>query len=511
MILTYYEQVDEPFSFSTSDTAAGYSAPTLTCTQLGTSGTCGVLTKSAVSYWLDFGSSWSATNPLSGSNASERWEAVTASGIASSPSSNTVAYFHQYMLSFAANPLDDGTTSPEAGTSQWVNSDSPVAINAHPNAGFGFASWTTTNPDGITFSNDTSASTTATVDGAGEVTAGFRSIAFPVTFVESGLPTGMSWSVTVAGQTASSNANSLTLVLAQGTYLWNVSTSLGSPASGVRYIALVPSGQVTVNGPMSQTLDFVTQYYLAVSVGSTAFGITLSPASGWYDAGTTLELNATAGPTTYLAFVSWTGTGSGSYTGPDPAGGLTMNGPITETANFATETGTLTFVESGLTPGVNWFVTVNGVNETTVGNSIAFYGIPVGTMVNWIVGSPTSAPQTGSVRVTTPETITVTIKFTTSPSTVTSTLTTTFSTTTTVHTSSTSTSTASWFAADAFYLLLLMLLLVLALWLARERSRRERTRSDSGQKTPGSKSTEAVGHISELGADNDRVSASSAR
>ena len=147
--LTYYEQVSEQFAFSTSDGASGYSAPTLTCVQLGSPGACGGLTPSPVSYWLDYGGSWSATNPLPGSSGAERWESASSSGVTSAPASITVVYVHQYTLSFAANPQGGGTTIPLAGTSEWVNAGTGLAVSASPSAGFGFASWTTTNPGGL--------------------------------------------------------------------------------------------------------------------------------------------------------------------------------------------------------------------------------------------------------------------------------------------------------------------------------------------------------------------------
>jgi len=62
---------------------------------------------------------------------------------------------------------------------------------------------------------------------------------------------------------------------------------------------------------------------------------------GWYDAGA----NATFSVTTYDSavggvrhrFISWTGTGAGSYTGTDTSHTVVMNNPITETANWQTQ------------------------------------------------------------------------------------------------------------------------------------------------------------------------------
>jgi len=233
------------------------------------------------------------------------------------------------------------------------------------------------------------------------------------------------WSVTVGEQAATSNKTSIAFELSPGSYSWTVVTPLSSANTGVRFVAPASSGIINVTGPSPQQVDFITQYYLTVDVGSTASGIILSPSSGWYDAGSLLGLNATASPSTHLAFVSWMGTGSGSYSGADPAAPIAMNGPVTETAKFAPLMGMVTFVESGLPAGAEWSVVVNGVNETTFGDSITFAGLPVGSIVDWVVQSPASAPGMGTLQVLSASTTTVTVTFTTSPTTVTSTSTTT--------------------------------------------------------------------------------------
>jgi len=72
------------------------------------------------------------------------------------------------------------------------------------------------------------------------------------------------------------------------------------------------------------------QYYVTLQTngpGSITFN------SGWYDAGTTIILGATANP--QHTFKSWVGTGSGSYSGTHNSTAVTINGPITELANFS--------------------------------------------------------------------------------------------------------------------------------------------------------------------------------
>ncbi len=449
--LTYYEQVDDQFAFTTSDTAAGFTAPTLTCVQLGTSSMCGALSQTPSSYWLDFGSSWGVTNPLAGSSGSERWYTSTAAGTVSSPSLTTIQYVHEYSVTFAVAPAGAGTTTPPAGASDWVGAGSEVALGASASSGYVFSSWNASS-GAITFANATSLSTFATIGGPASVTAVFVPNLHTITFVESGLPSGTLWSLSIDGVTSRSTTSSIEVTLPAGVYTWTILSPISGPA-GVRYVAQPASGQLTAgespvrDAPPAQEGDvdisFTTQYYLTVAVASNAAGISLAPASGWYNAGTTQSLNASASPSTYLAFVSWNGAGPGSYSGPDPLAQITLGGPITETANFAPEMGALTFVETGLPQGASWSVTVNGVSQTTSGASITFGNVTVGATAEWVVRSSGSAPETGSVQITSPDTITVSITFTTTQSTVTSTLTTTATTTTPQTMTSTTTSTAT--------------------------------------------------------------------
>jgi len=420
--LIYYQQVNELFAYSVLDGTVGYSAPTLFCTQLGSSGPCGVLTGVPTSYWLDYGSSWSATNPLTGSNGTVRWESTDASGFVSSPSSAVVAYFHQFLVSIVASPPSGGTTVPPSGTSEWVNSSSSISLSASPEAGYIFTSWSASNSLAVHFSSDTAASTSATVTGPAVIAAHFGLALVALTFSESGLPDGTTWSVTVAGNALSSSGTSIAFDLPPGSYSWAVATPLSGADQGVRFITSASGGTTALKGPETLQVPFTTQYYLTVSVGSSASGITLSPVSGWYDAGSDVALDASASASTYLTFVSWTGTGAGSYSGSDAVSSVTMNGPITETANFVAEMGTVTFIESGLPAGAEWSVVLNGVNQTSQGGTITFANVPVGATANWVVKSPMSEPGTGSIQVLTPQIITITITFTTSPTTVTSTV-----------------------------------------------------------------------------------------
>jgi hypothetical protein len=77
------------------------------------------------------------------------------------------------------------------------------------------------------------------------------------------------------------------------------------------------------------TANFDTEYFLTMNAGA---GGTVSPSSGWFNAGQTVAISAT--PASGSSFAGWTGTGSGSFTGAVNNSSVTINGPITESASF---------------------------------------------------------------------------------------------------------------------------------------------------------------------------------
>jgi len=111
-------------------------------------------------------------------------------------------------------------------------------------------------------------------------------------------------------------------------YVWNGWTGTGTGSySGTDNLATV-----TMNSPITETASWTHQFELTMT---TNFG-TVSPATGWYDAGTVLTLNEEAlwGPGEFYVWKGWTGSGTGSYSGIDGPYTVTMNSPITETASW---------------------------------------------------------------------------------------------------------------------------------------------------------------------------------
>ena len=119
-------------------------------------------------------------------------------------------------------------------------------------------------------------------------------------------------------------------------------TSPASGSAGVQYICTGYSGSqsdtqctgsITMNGPKTITFAWKTQYLLTIQVNPTGGGTTTpSVGSYWYDPGTSVTIIAS--PAGGNMWLNWAGSGTGSYSGSSVSVSVTMNGPITETANF---------------------------------------------------------------------------------------------------------------------------------------------------------------------------------
>ena len=143
-------------SYSVIGGGATGSAPTFSYTSYGTQQTA-TLTTSQSTYNLDLGTTWSITNPLSGSTSTERWITnQTTSGSASSAQTINFAYGHEYYVTFAANPSSEGSTSPSG--SSWFNAGQSYSISATAVNPYFLTSWSATAP--ITVANPSSSSTT---------------------------------------------------------------------------------------------------------------------------------------------------------------------------------------------------------------------------------------------------------------------------------------------------------------------------------------------------------------
>ena len=222
---------------------------------------------------------------------------------------------------------------------------------------------------------------------------------YTVTFSESGLPSGTSWSVTLNGSTKS-GTGSIVFTEPNGTYSYAIGTATG-------YTASPSSGNVSVIGfPIPLSITFTstssgsymatfqesglpsgTSWSVTMS-GSTITSVTSSIAFGETNGSYSFSVGAVAG-----------------YTASPPSGTITVNGVAVNKAIIFTALPpgqySLTFSESGLPTGTNWSVTIGTATHTSTGSTLSFIevnGTYSYTLLGVVTGY-TASPSSGSVTV----------------------------------------------------------------------------------------------------------------
>jgi|GEM_PF-4128729 len=230
----------------------------------------------------------------------------------------------QYYLTMG-RPMG-GTVSPSSG---WENSGAAIAITATPTnntlASYNFAGWMGTGTGSYSGTNNPAS---ITMNGPITETAAFTQN--PVQITVQITLTGLSFTVDGTTYTAAQ-----TFSWQPGSRHTIATTSPQSGGTGVRYVWTSWSDGGAISHIVAPTTNktytakFTTQYYLTMSAGT---GGTVSPRSGWRNSGATISISAT--PSTGYVFSSWTGTGTGSFSGATNPTSITMGGPISEAASF---------------------------------------------------------------------------------------------------------------------------------------------------------------------------------
>jgi hypothetical protein len=233
----------------------------------------------------------------------------------------TANFTTQYYLTMNAGA--GGTVSP---ASSWNNSGANVNISATASNGYSFSSWTGSGSGSYSGSANPSS---VTMNGPITETASF--------FANTNITVTVQTSPAGRAFTVDGNVYTTTQV-----FTWTAgsshtieTTSPQSGGTGIRYTwsswsdGGAISHTVTPTTDTTYTANFTAQYYLTMNAGT---GGTVSPASGWNNGGSVVNISATADGG--YGFSSWTGSGTGSYSGTNNPASVTMNGPITETASF---------------------------------------------------------------------------------------------------------------------------------------------------------------------------------
>lgn len=191
---------------------------------------------------------------------------------------------------------------------------------------------------------------------------------------EYGNPVGEGWYL--EGQTVTIRCDTLVSVQTgkRARFLEWTGTGSGS------YTGSVPQATVTMNGPITETVRWKTQYLLVVD---SEYGI--PSGSGWYDEGALVSFSVDSvvqvDSQTRYRFSGWSGIGQAGYTGSDNPAQLLVTSPITEVAEWRAEYYfSINILPSGaghvlpFLQGGGWVAQGDTVELRAVGNAEQGYG-----------------------------------------------------------------------------------------------------------------------------------------
>ena len=311
-----------------------------------------------------------------------------------------------YLIAFAlpsgGNPAGIAWSVTLNGTTESSMSIGPIEFDATN----GSYPYTVTTVAGYTV---TPSSGTVEVDGAGAtVSVTLAQTHYSLEFVESGLPAGKSWNISLDGRWA-------TIPGTSATYSAGADTSysyLITGPSGERVSGIAPAGAVAVGtAPVVVSFEFVRGATYAFSFTESG----LPHGQSWcVDIAQTAMCGSTSAQ--HLKDLS---PGTYSYALVSPLTGQTVTAksggvPVATHGNVTLTTkGTtialkfvydypVTFTESGLPAGTSWSVKLGGVTETSTTATIVFeekngsYGYSIGAETGYkATGSPTRAHVVG--------------------------------------------------------------------------------------------------------------------
>ena len=254
-------------SYSVIGGGTGDSAPIFSYISNGVQQSA-TLTTSQVVYSLDVGTTWSVTNPLSGSTTTERWITnQTTSGTASSAQTINFAYGNEYFVTLTTNPSSEGSTSPSG--SNWFNAGQSYSISATAVNPYFLTSWTAAAS--LTVSNPSSSSTTVLIGGSGTVTANFGITSISLSSAASTITQGSSIHIIGTAKGAGQSATLSVSGLPSGATSTFSTNPIVLSTSGAQFTLTIVTAYTTTAGGFTVTITSTVS-----GVGSTSSQYTLT-------------------------------------------------------------------------------------------------------------------------------------------------------------------------------------------------------------------------------------------
>ena len=331
---------------------------------------------------------------VSGYNANPTSGSVTVTGAAAGvPISYTPTPPPTYSVSFTESGLPSGTSWSMNLSGSIRSSTTSSIVYSEPSGTYAYTVGSVTGY----VANPTSGSVTVT-SSAVNVPISYTSASPPtysVSFTESGLPSGTSWSVNLSGSTRSSTTSSIVFSEPSGTYAYTVGSVTG-------YVANPTSGSVTVtSAAVSVAIAYTSTSVATYSVSFTESG--LPSGTTW---SVTLNGSTNSSSARTIGFTVIDGTYNFSVQSVSgfavfPSNGqVKVHGAALQESVTYSRTFSVNFAETGLPGGSTWAVTLNGSQTTSTASSITF------TVVNgtydYTVAAPTGfvpSPSSGAAGV----------------------------------------------------------------------------------------------------------------
>ncbi len=226
-----------------------------------------------------------------------------------------------YTLTYTAGT--GGTITAPATSPTTHDFGAVVTITAAPSPGYHFVNWT---GDVGTVADVNAASTTITMNGNYAITANFAINTYTLTYTAG---TGGTITAPATSPTTHNSGAVVTITAAPNTgyHFVNWTGDVGTVVD-----VNAASTTLTMNGNYAITANFAINTY-TLTAGNDGHGtVTLSPAGGTYDYGTTVTL--TPVPSSGYQFSSWTGANAGDIINTAGVYTIVMNGNKSVTANF---------------------------------------------------------------------------------------------------------------------------------------------------------------------------------
>ncbi|MFG1555109.1 MAG: protease pro-enzyme activation domain-containing protein [Thermoplasmataceae archaeon] len=282
-----------------------------------------------------------------------------------------------YPVTFTESGLPSGTSWSVTFNGQTSSSTSTTvsfsAVDGTYSYTIGAVSGYTSSPS----------SGSVTVNGASAgVNIAFTQDKYPVTFTESGLPSGTSWSVTFNGQTSSSTSTTVSFSAVDGTYSYTIGAVSG-------YTSSPSSGSVTVNGASAgvsiafsaTTTSYPVGTYVIVNATSSNIYLYTLPEAEKFTVSNTVTVNNV---------VLYLGGGSGkvSFSIGTSRGGSQTLGTTDVTVGSSTGWVKVFFNDVTLTAGTDYFLNVNLVSGSTQWGYTSSPSVDTGALQDfWYSGS----------------------------------------------------------------------------------------------------------------------------